>query len=166
MRKMLATMMILLAVFAVSAYIVWLQFIREEPMSDDALANNIGVMYDASPTFIERTRDTSYYEFERNGVTYKVAVDRYKGRVTDLQKLRGTFKATEESEQETQSKMLTDDEAIAIAKKQLNGEVDELSYRSTSDGGYYLIKIDDGEREAVFQIHALSGDVLSVTWDD
>lgn len=166
MRKMLATILIGLAVVAMSAYIVWLQFIREEPMSDEALADRIGVMYDAAPTFIERTRDTAYYEFKQNGVTYKVAVDRYKGRVMTLEKLRGTFKTTKEREQETQSKMLTDEEAINIAQQQLKGEVDSLSYRSTSDGGYYLIEIDNGPREAVFQIHALSGEVLSVTWDD
>lgn len=166
MRKMLATILIGLAVVAMSAYFVWLQFIREEPMSDEALADRIGVMYDAAPTFIERTRDTAHYEFKQNGVTYKVSVDRYKGRVMTLEKLKGTFKATKDRAQETQSKMLTDDEAIKIAKKQLTGEVEALSYRSTSDGGYYLIEIDDGTREAVFQIHALSGDVLSVTWDD
>lgn len=62
--------------------------------------------------------------------------------------------------------MLTDEEAIRIAKRELKGEVDALSYRSTSDGGYYLIEIDSDTREAVFQIHALSGEILSVTWDD
>ena len=40
-------------------------------------------------------------------------------------------------------------------------------YEKTNDGGYYLIEIEaaDGQ-EGTFQIHAISGKIMSVTWDD
>ncbi|GKV69021.1 hypothetical protein NCCP2716_15190 [Sporosarcina sp. NCCP-2716] len=66
--------------------------------------------------------------------------------------------------------LLTKQQAIQIALRQLNGEVDDVDFVKTTDGGYYLVEIeidvDDGPDEATYQIHAISGKVMSVTWDD
>lgn len=66
--------------------------------------------------------------------------------------------------------LLTEQQAIQIALRQLNGEVDDVDFVKTSEGGYYLVEIeidvDDGPDEATYQIHAISGKVMSVTWDD
>lgn len=66
--------------------------------------------------------------------------------------------------------VLTEQQAIQIARRQLNGEVDDVDFVRTTDGGYYLVKIeidvDDGPDEATYQIHAISGKIMSVTWDD
>lgn len=66
--------------------------------------------------------------------------------------------------------LLTEQQAIQIALRQLNGEVDDVDFVKTSEGGYYLVEIeidvDDGPDEATYQIHAISGKVMSVTWED
>lgn len=66
--------------------------------------------------------------------------------------------------------LLTEQQAIQIALRQLNGEVDDVDFVKTLEGGYYLVEIeidvDDGPDEATYQIHAISGKVMSVTWDD
>ena len=66
--------------------------------------------------------------------------------------------------------LLTEQQAIQIALRQLNGEVDDVDFVKTSEGGYYLVEIeidvDDGPDEATYQIHAISGKIMSVTWDD
>lgn len=67
--------------------------------------------------------------------------------------------------------LITRDEAIEIALKQLQGEVDHVSFEQTDDGGYYLVEIeqdndDSDDVEAVFQIHAITGEIVSVDWDD
>lgn len=63
--------------------------------------------------------------------------------------------------------LITKEKAISIAKTQLKGEVDDFSYEKTNDGGYYLIEIEAADdREGTFQIHAISGKIMSVTWDD
>lgn len=56
-------------------------------------------------------------------------------------------------------------QAIQIALKKLKGEVDSVDYEETEEGGYYLIEIETEDEEAVFQIHAVSGKVMSVAWD-
>lgn len=61
---------------------------------------------------------------------------------------------------------ISESQAIKIALQQLNGEVDSVDYEETADGGYYLVEVETKDDEAVFQIHAVSGKVMSVTWDD
>ncbi|WP_332648678.1 PepSY domain-containing protein [Lysinibacillus sp. 54212] len=61
---------------------------------------------------------------------------------------------------------LTEGQIITIAKKQIQGEIEDIQYYSTSDGGYYLVEIDGEEEEAVLQIHAVTGKILSVSFDD
>lgn len=80
-----------------------------------------------------------------------------------------TGKIISETVKETtgQNALISIEDAITIAETQLTGEVDDVSYEKTNDGGYYLIEIEaDDEREGTFQIHAISGEIMSVTWDD
>ena len=75
-------------------------------------------------------------------------------------------KKVEPQEQPTEEPIITEQQAIQIALKQLKGEVDSVDFEETPEGGYYLVEIETQEDEATFQIHAVSGKVLSVTWDD
>lgn len=66
------------------------------------------------------------------------------------------------------NRVITEDEAVKIAKQTLDGEVQELEFVETEDGGYYLIEIEnDGtDQEATIQIHAVRGETLTVEWED
>jgi len=80
-----------------------------------------------------------------------------------------TGKIIAETVKETtgENALITKEQAIAIVQTQLKGDVDDFSYEKTSDGGYYLIEIEAADdREGTFQIHAISGEIMSVTWDD
>lgn len=70
----------------------------------------------------------------------------------------------------TANTLITREESIDIALKQLRGEVEYVEFHDKEDGGYYLIEIeqdnDDDDIEAVFQIHAITGKIMSVKWDD
>lgn len=64
--------------------------------------------------------------------------------------------------------LLSREEAITIAKGTLDGEVQEVEFTETADGGYYLIEIENDEldKEATVQIHAIRGETMTVEWDD
>ena len=63
--------------------------------------------------------------------------------------------------------LISKNQAIKIALAQLKGEVDDVEFVQTSDGGHYLVEIEvddeDDERGdgAVYQIHAITGKVVS-----
>lgn len=59
--------------------------------------------------------------------------------------------------------IITSEKAKQIALSQLKGSIEYVVYKESSDGGYYLVEVDGDNNEAVFQIHAVSGKVLSVT---
>lgn len=65
-------------------------------------------------------------------------------------------------------RVITRDEAVEIAKKTLNGEMQEIEFTETEDGGYYLVEIenDETDQEVAVQIHAIRGETLTVKWDD
>nr|WP_246427721.1 PepSY domain-containing protein [Paenibacillus phyllosphaerae] len=67
----------------------------------------------------------------------------------------------------TPSVLLTKDKAAELALKQVSGKVEDVDLEETGGNPYYLVEIDtpDG-REAVVQLHAVSGEAMSVTWDD
>jgi uncharacterized membrane protein YkoI len=82
-------------------------------------------------------------------------------------------KIISETVKETTGKnvLITQDQAIKIALGQIKGEkvdeVDDFSYVKTDDGGYYLIEIDTKDnREATIQIHAISGKIMSLSWEE
>jgi uncharacterized membrane protein YkoI len=64
-------------------------------------------------------------------------------------------------------KRLTEEEAQQIAQKQVNGVVDHLEIETRGDVTYYLAKLKtQDDQEAIVQIHAITGQVMSVSWDD
>lgn len=81
--------------------------------------------------------------------------------------ITGTILDSKEKQSTTEQALIKKQQALTIAKTQLNGEVQYTTYEETADGGYYLIEIESvDDREAVIQIHGVSGEILSVTWDD
>ncbi|WP_025680404.1 PepSY domain-containing protein [Paenibacillus massiliensis] len=58
-------------------------------------------------------------------------------------------------------------EAARLAQAQVPGEVKEIEYSGRGSNKYYLVEIDSPNKgEAVVQIHAISGKVMSIAWDD
>ncbi|WP_155592622.1 PepSY domain-containing protein [Lysinibacillus cavernae] len=88
-----------------------------------------------------------------------VTLDGYSGEVL-------SEKDVEPQEQPVEEPIISEQQAIQIALEQLKGEVDSVDFEETSEGGYYLVEIETQDDEATFQIHAVSGKILSVTWDD
>ncbi|MGY4793641.1 PepSY domain-containing protein [Lysinibacillus fusiformis] len=96
---------------------------------------------------------------ENEKIQKDLTLDGYTGDVLTERKVEPQGQSIEEP-------IITEQQAIQIALKQLKGEVDSVDFEETSEGGYYLVEIETQEDEATFQIHAVSGKVLSVTWDD
>ncbi|WP_458118825.1 PepSY domain-containing protein [Paenibacillus sp. Z6-24] len=67
------------------------------------------------------------------------------------------------------SGVISAEKAEQIALQQVRGTVDDTDYEHGDKQGqrYYLVEIDTADdREATVQINAISGEVMSVTWDE
>lgn len=56
--------------------------------------------------------------------------------------------------------------AQSLALQQMTGEVEDVEYFQSADGGYYIVELENEKIEAAFQIHAITGKILSVVYDD
>lgn len=88
-------------------------------------------------------------------------------------------KAEAETKSETVTTVLiSEEQAIKKAQQQQKGTVESSSFVKTNEGGYYLIvmkvAIPEGDSKestkekktkATIQVHAISGKILSVTWE-
>ncbi|WP_170061512.1 PepSY domain-containing protein [Rummeliibacillus pycnus] len=63
----------------------------------------------------------------------------------------------------TDNSIINKKEAEKIAKKKLNGTIQSATYFETSNGGYYLVEIETKGKVETFQIHAVSGKIMSIT---
>lgn len=83
-------------------------------------------------------------------------------------------KPTKPAKAPVKTVLISENQAAKIAMGQLPagmiGEVDDVDFEESKDGGYYLVQIDidtdDDLDEVTYQIHAISGKVMTVTWDD
>ncbi|EON73673.1 PepSY domain-containing protein [Lysinibacillus sphaericus] len=128
--------------------------LNEEQIRQRALAHSPGKVESVTLTDSIYTVQVKKEEIEK-----KLTLDAYTGEVlseTDVQPV---------TERENGTSVISEQQAIQIALQQLNGEVDSVDFEETKDGGYYLVEIETDKDEAVFQIHGVSGKVMSVTWD-
>lgn len=67
---------------------------------------------------------------------------------------------------DTEKVVISEKNAIQIAQQELKGEVDSVKYKETADGGYYLIEIESDNAEAIFEIHGVTGKIMSVRLEE
>ncbi|PAE39710.1 PepSY domain-containing protein [Bacillus sp. 7884-1] len=137
--------------------------------------------YQGNISSIKLANQQYHIELEKQNHLYSVKLDSSSGKVLSFTQT-GTGTATgttttkptpaqtpplqEEVKEET-PKRLTDKEAVEIAVTQVQGKVDDIWLETENNQTYYLIKIEtNDDREATVQIHAITGDVMSVAWDD
>lgn len=116
-------------------------------------------------------------EITDNKATDSKATDKAEGNTeTPKQNANKTPEQSKPVKQEKPQKtvFISEREAEKIGLAQLPagmiGEVDDVDFVNSTDGGYYLVQIEidteDDMDEVTYQIHAISGKVITVTWDE
>lgn len=62
--------------------------------------------------------------------------------------------------------LLSEQQAINIALKEVSGELDSVDFENTSDGGHYFVEIEQEDDEVTVQVHAITGKILSIQYED
>lgn len=134
--------------------------ITEKEASESALKEADGEIVQSS---FSKTQNQYEVVVENEQEKAIILVDAIGGAVIDIQK-----EPIQQNEAEPANRVITEAEAIAIAKKTLDGEVQELEFTETEDGGFYLIEIenDHSDQEATIRVHAVRGETLTVEWED
>ena len=67
-------------------------------------------------------------------------------------------------------KLISEKEAVAIALKEINGDIEEVELQTSEGITYYLIEVErevnDEDEEATIKINAVTGEVMSIFWEE
>lgn len=135
--------------------------ISEQEAKDIALAKADGEIEESS-----YSSESNEYEIRVAGAA-EISIFTISGETGEVRKIT-TEEMAEAEPVEEPERVISGEEAIAIARQTLEGEVQEVEYVETADGGYYLVEIENDytDQEATMQIHAIRGETLTVDWDD
>lgn len=79
----------------------------------------------------------------------------------------GTAGSAAPSASPTPGRIVGEAEAIRLAQQEVPGEVDDVDTEIGEFGVFYLVEIKTADdREAIVQVDAITGSILSVTWED
>jgi uncharacterized membrane protein YkoI len=130
-------------------------------LSEEEIKKIILAVAKGTITFFEKT--------ESNGKTIYKAVVKETNKQTTLtvDAITGKILSSTPIIINETSKRLTEAEAKVLAKKQVTGEVEHIWLETKGSQTYYLVEIEtQDDREVIVQIHAITGNVISVSWDD
>ncbi|WP_212934220.1 PepSY domain-containing protein [Robertmurraya siralis] len=175
-----------LVVIFVVVILTW-QLLRlmtvEQTVSAEEAKNKVQELYKGEIVNIEETAEVYQITIKLDTGKYEIEIARNTG---DIGKLNRVSKAvantpeeqssegggevvTPESPPEEQKEQthISKEEAISIALSQVKGEIDDVDIEQSNGLNYYLVEIEtNNDREATVQINAISGEVMSITWDD
>jgi len=96
-----------------------------------------------------------------------IVVDKVNQTTITVDAISGSVLSSNSIPIKQQPKTLTEKEAAEIARTEVQGEVDEIWLETENNQSHYLVKIEtEDDREAIVQIHAITGNIISVAWDD
>ncbi|WP_392454327.1 PepSY domain-containing protein [Chryseomicrobium aureum] len=164
----------------------------EEPMTRTEIQEQLERMYSGTITNLELSGESYRAQLETDDGFYTIEANARYGTVVSI--VQTEQKQAESSEEEQQPEQvepepeetpteeqepveqaptrLTEEQVSEIALQQVSGTVADVDFEQSESGGYYLVEIeqpDQGDEdgpEATVQIHAITGEVLSVVWDD
>ncbi len=172
-KKGLMVLTIFVLVWAV--YIGFTELTTEPLLTEEEMTQQVEKVYNAVVQNIVEEGDLHIISFQKNGSTYEVALDARNGKMSDLQVIHLAEEQPEPEpppEPEPQPEpsqpvvLLSEADAINIAVKEVGGTADDVEFEESANGGYYLVDIEQGEEDIIVQIHAITGKILSIQYED
>lgn len=164
-------------IFSVVGIIFWK--LNEQPkLTEEEVKKRVENVYSGQVSNLVEKEHGYDITFKKDSEIYEVFINKINGKFSDLTLIEGNQVAqkseendkelapSEEKNKVEQHVILKEDQVISIVLKELSGEIDDVDYVSGPDGGYYLVEIENETEEVEFQIHAVTGKILSVKFDD
>lgn len=167
--------LLLICIILCTAY-AYDQIITKTTLGEAEIKNRVSSLYNGEVQEVAKKNGQYEVTFRKNDFIYQVFVNEEEGTFSDLKVIQAgakeEIKTPEEKPAEQappaqeEIKPLTKEEVVKIARSQFDGSVDDVEFISTDDGGYYNVDMENEEDEATLQIHALTGEIITITYDD
>ncbi|WP_147533446.1 PepSY domain-containing protein [Bacillus marasmi] len=174
-------------VIIIAGVVVWQLFTNltaAELLTEKQARSKVESLYNGKIVKVREQNQLFVFELELDAGSFEVEINRETGEIGSLTKLNNQISKQPENkgnkegptEQQTdtnspptdhQAQLISEEEAKEIALQQINGTIDEFETKDIDGVIYYFVEVerDDGE-EGTVQIHGLTGEVVSISWDD
>lgn len=126
---------------------------------------------------VEIKKDNQLYQIKLKLVTgtYLVEIDQETGDVMNLTRIQQIDQVEKPVEPTTppdkeapgNTVKITEEEAIQIALQKVTGVVDDVEKKQANGKTYYIVEIEsENGEEAKVQVNAITGEVMTIMWDD
>jgi uncharacterized membrane protein YkoI len=179
MKKISWFWLAICSIILVIIFVSFQQFGKLTPSADmlteEEAQEIIKQRYQGNVSSIKLANQQYHIELENQNYLYSIKLDPSSGKVLSFTQTGTTTTKPTPSQTPPQQdaipeeppKRLTDNQAVQIALTQVQGEVDDIWLETENNQTYYFIKIEtNDDREATVHIHAITGEVMSVAWDD
>lgn len=140
-------------------------------LSKNEIVTQIEKSYQGEILSIVEKQKNYIASFTKEGSVFEVTIDSENGQFSHLTLVQKkneeqSIEQTIETEPEENPSILTKQQAMDIALKEVPGELDSVEFEKTMDGGNYFVEIEQGDNEIIVQIHAITGKMLSIQYED
>ena len=176
---------IVAAIVAIGSLLYFqLQVTGEEKQTPAEIQAQLERVYGGKVLSMKQQQDAFLVELEKEDGIYEIEANATYGNVTEIKRLTTTeisepattptepAEPTEPTEPQQPESRLTEEQAVEIALKEVSGTVEDIDFEDSEQGGFYLIEVeqpgqgDEDGQEATVQIQAITGEILSIVWDD
>lgn len=155
------------------------QLTRSNSLSTTEVTQQVETIYNAKVQSVVEQQHHFITSFNKDGSIFEVKIDKINGQLSDLALVHQSEVPPNEANSDEnensenspnndpyQKPLLSEQEAMNIALKEVPGAFDSIDFVQTTDGGNYFIEIEQEENEIKIQIHAITGKILSIQYDD
>lgn len=165
---------LLLPAILIIVLITWTattQITRETILSETQAASRVETFYNGHVQHSIKKGTHYFITFTTDFGVYEVAVDEENGRFSQLHLIQKTVPAENSPEEARKPEVqeqprITHEQAQQIALQAYPGEIEAITLQQSADGGYYLVEVDSETTDVILQIHALTGIILTVSFEN
>lgn len=184
-RVAAALFIVLLLVFAAQRL---LQGRAGKPLPEEQARQVVLAEYPGTITSLELQSGRYVAELERDQGQYELQLDAYSGEILSIVLLQPAASSAvtpapqpsstpasgstippdaSPSPSPSAGRAFSEEEAVQLALQEVPGEPDDVETGINASGAFYLVEIKTfDDREAIVQVDAISGNIMSVSWED
>ncbi|WP_079478607.1 PepSY domain-containing protein [Halobacillus salinus] len=145
----------------------WSLWVGPSAVTADQVKEQVQSQYNGEVLGMEETDDYYLVSLQLDTGDYAIEVSKESGEIVRMTRQSTQEENSDSSTEEPSGQPITEQEAAEIALGEVEGELDDVDYESSGEAPAFLVEIERGDgREATVQVHAITGEVLSISWDD
>ncbi|SFM14269.1 PepSY domain-containing protein [Salibacterium qingdaonense] len=158
-------------------------WLGDESVSAEDVRQKVEEQYTGSITSMEQKSDRYLVFLTMETGEYELEVSGEDGTIIRMERTQA-FQSGEEAPAKTEKNEeppapsaspepsdpqdpMTKEQAEVIALERVPGSVDDVDRESSDNGSFFLVEIErEDDREATVQVNSITGEIMSVSWDD